>query len=246
MTPPTRSVPLQGATNFRDLGGYTGHDGRTVRWRRLFRSEHLAGLTPADQAELARLRVQRSFDFRGVEERAAQAYEVPGLRQHALSIEPTVAQRMAQRVEHGDPLDGETVAALMEELYRRLVTHEWRRYAEWFGHLLADDTPLVFHCTAGKDRTGVAAALLLHALGVEADVIEHDYLLTRELYRRPPTPDSVLSPEAQAALWSVQARYLHAAIDEIDRHHGGVQRYLVERIGLDAAARERLRTLYLD
>lgn len=246
MSTPTRSVPLQGATNFRDLGGYVAHQGRPVRWRRLFRSEHLAGLTAADQAELARLRVQRSFDFRGVDERAAQAYQVPGLRQHALSIEPTVAQRMAEFAGRGDALDGETVASLMEELYRRLVTHEHRRYAEWFGHLLADDSPLVFHCTAGKDRTGIAAALLLHALGVDADVIEHDYLLTRELYRRPHTPDSVLSPEAQAALWSVQARYLHAAWDELDTGHGGVQRYLAERIGLDDAARARLRALYLD
>jgi protein-tyrosine phosphatase len=68
---PDRVLPLQGATNFRDLGGYSGHGGRTVRWRRLFRSDHLAGLTAADKAALAELGLALAFDFRGEAERAA-------------------------------------------------------------------------------------------------------------------------------------------------------------------------------
>ena len=75
---PTRALSLAGASNFRDLGGYIGHDGRPVRWRTLFRSDHLAALTPDDQAELARLGLARAFDFRGVHERAASDYELPG------------------------------------------------------------------------------------------------------------------------------------------------------------------------
>jgi hypothetical protein len=72
MSTPSRSLSLAGASNFRDLGGYIGHDGRPVRWRTLFRSDHLAALTPDDQAALARLGLARAFDFRGVHERACQ------------------------------------------------------------------------------------------------------------------------------------------------------------------------------
>ncbi len=76
---PDRVLPLQGASNFRDLGGYPGEGGRPLRWRRLFRSDHLGGLTEADQQLLAGLGVSRAFDFRGVHERAAVPYSLPGL-----------------------------------------------------------------------------------------------------------------------------------------------------------------------
>ena len=75
---PQRVWPLQGATNFRDLGGYPGHGGRPVRWRRLFRSDHLAGLTDADKSLLAGLGLARAFDFRGQAERAADALRAAG------------------------------------------------------------------------------------------------------------------------------------------------------------------------
>ena len=77
---PTRSLPLAGATNFRDLGGYVGHGGQAVKWRRLFRSDHLAGLTPEDQALLADLGVARAVDFRGQAESSAYAYSLPGVQ----------------------------------------------------------------------------------------------------------------------------------------------------------------------
>ena len=89
---PTRALSLTGASNFRDLGGYVGHDGRPVRWRTLFRSDHLAALTPDDQAALARLGLERAYDFRGVHERAAGLYELPGVTVHAL---PMTNQRIS-------------------------------------------------------------------------------------------------------------------------------------------------------
>ena len=244
-----RRMPgLQGASNFRDLGGYPGHDGRPLRWRRLFRSDHLGELTAADRETLRTLGVTRSFDFRGTQERAAQPYEVPGLRQHSLAIEPTVAQNMAALVGAGLPLSAERMAGLMEELYRRLVDEEAERFAEWFGHLLDDDTPLVFHCTAGKDRTGVAAALLLLALGVPREVVEHDYLYTNRVYRRPKSTSlaGTVPEDALAVLWGVQPRFLNAALDLIDAEHGGVDRYLTQRMRLDDAARARLAQQYLE
>jgi protein-tyrosine phosphatase len=242
---PDRVRPLQGATNFRDLGGYAGHESRPVRWGVLYRSDHLAGLTPADQAQVRALGVRRAFDFRGVHERAATPYEVPGVTQHALSIEPTVTQRMDAMVAAGQTLTGDAVAGLMRDLYRGLVNDQSHRFAELFEHLLAEDTPLVFHCTAGKDRTGIAAALILQALGVPRDVVMQDYLLTNEHFRHPPVPHTSTPKEALAVLWRVQEDFLTEALRAIDQDHGGIERYLTQRLGLSEAARATLRARYL-
>ena len=248
MHDPRRLPGLQGASNFRDLGGYPGQDGRPLRWRRLFRSDHLGGLTDADREAMRTFGITRAFDFRGEQERAATPYALEGLRQHALSIEPTVAQNMTALIEAGEPLTAQRVTELMEELYRRLVDVEADRYAEWFGHLLEDDSPLVFHCTAGKDRTGVAAALLLLALGVSREVVEHDYLFTNHVYRRPHTAGSsgLLPEEALQVLWTVQPRFLHAAYQGIEATPGGLEGYFTQRLKLGPAARARLRQMYLE
>ena len=242
---PQRVWPLQGATNFRDLGGYVGHDGRPVRWRRLFRSDHLGGLTEADKAVLARLGLAKAFDFRGQAERAAVAYELPGVTQHSLAIEPTVVQRMQDLIASGQTLTPERAAELMTELYRALVNDQSHRFAELFEHLLEADGPVVFHCTAGKDRTGFAAALVLLALGVPRDVVEQDYLLTNRVFQQPPAAQGGLSAEVLAVLWRVQPGFLHAALQAVDRDHGGVDRYLSERLNLGPAALRSLADRYL-
>jgi protein-tyrosine phosphatase len=242
-----RVLPLEGATNFRDLGGYLGHGGRPVRWRRLFRSDHLASLTPADRARLAEIGIARSFDFRGDAERAASPYAIDGLVHHPLAIEPTVVQRMGDLLAAGETMTPPVVGALMQELYRALVNDRSDRFAELFAALLETDAPVVFHCTAGKDRTGVAAALLLAALGVAREDIERDYLLTNEVYRRPPQPAASRVPEdALAVLWTVQPAFLQAAFDAIERDHGGIDRYLRRRIGLSDAALATLGARYLE
>jgi protein-tyrosine phosphatase len=243
-TPP-RARLLQGATNFRDLGGYVGHDGRALRWRRLFRSDHFGALTDADRATLASLGLTRSFDFRGVEERAAVPYDIAGVAQHSLAIEPTVVQGMQAMQAAGHALTVERVTALMKDLYRSLVNDRCGRFAELFDHLLQADGPVVFHCTAGKDRTGIAAALILLALGVPRAVVLEDYLLTNDTYRRPPAPPSEVPPEVLAVLWSVQAGFLETALAAIEHDHGGVERYLRQRVGLGDAARRALAERYL-
>ena len=242
---PDRVLRLQGASNFRDLGGYVGHGGRPLRWRRLFRAEHLAGLTEADRATLAQLGLARAVDFRGLTERAATPYQWPGITQHALSIEPTVVQRMQDMVAAGQTLTVPVVQALMKALYHALVTEQAPRFAELFALLLQDDAPLVLHCTAGKDRTGVAAALILQALGVPRSVVLQDYLLTNVHYRPPPLPRSDTPPEVLAVLWRVQEDFLNTALAAIDAQDGGMAGFLRQRIGLDAAALDLLAARYL-
>lgn len=242
---PDRAWRLQGATNFRDLGGYAGAGGRALRWRRLFRSDHLAGLTDADRARLAALGPLTAFDFRGDAERAATPYDLPGLTQRSLAIEPSVVQRMQDLVAAGRTLTAPLVAGLMADLYRSLIRDQAHHFAALFDHLLQTDAPVVLHCTAGKDRTGVAAALILMALGVPRDQVLQDYLLTNLLYQHPPMPHSETPADVLAVLWRVQADFLDAALQTVDDEHGGIDRYLQVRLGMGPGARAALAQRYL-
>lgn len=242
---PTRSLPMAGATNFRDLGGYAGQDGRVVKWRRIFRSDHLAGLTATDQALLAELGVTRAIDFRGKAEGAAHAYAIPGVAYHPLVIEPTVVQRALELQATGRALTAQDAVGLMQQTYRGFVHENAPRFAELFRLLLASDAPTVFHCTAGKDRTGFAAALILLALGVPRDTVMQDYLLTNNLYRRPAGMGSHAPEEVLAVLWRVQEEFLDAALHMVDQDYGGVQTYLVDVLGVDATAQRQLVAQYL-
>lgn len=241
-----RVVRLEGASNFRDLGGYSGHAGRRLRWGRLYRSAHLGGLTGQDQQRIARLGITRVLDFRGVVERAATPNRLPGVVEHSLAIEPTVVQRMDALVAAGRTLNGALVGELMRDLYRGLVTQQAARFAELFEHLLAAEAPLVFHCTAGKDRTGIAAALVLFALGVPRDVVRADYLLTNDLFVHPPLPRSDTPADALAVLWRVQDGFLDAALHVIDTELGGMAPYLRRHLGLSDAALDALTARYLE
>ena len=243
----SRSLPLSGASNFRDLGGYHGLGGRAVRWRRLFRSDHLAGLTDQDTRALAELGISRALDFRGQDERAAQAYDIPNVRYHALSIEPTVVQRAKEMAQAGTRMTGPIAVGLMQDTYRAFVANNAKQYAQLFVHLLEDDAPLVFHCTAGKDRTGFAAALILMALGVPRDVVMADYLLTNGLYRRPAAVNhaSFTSDEALNVIWRVQEDFLDAALHTVEQDFGGLDQYLTKQLGVGEKQRARLEQLYL-
>lgn len=242
---PSRAIRLDGATNFRDLGGYAGLDGRQVRWRTLFRADHLAGLSMADLDVLQGLRLARSADFRGRLESAHLAYEWPGIARHALIVEPTVVQRASALLAAGNALTASHAEELMQDTYRSFVHDYAPRFAQLFQLLLESRDPLVFHCTAGKDRTGWAAVLLLTALGVDEDTVMQDYLLTNQLYQPPATTFAPLPPEVMDVLWRVQASYLAAATDLVRADFGGMDGYLRDALGVDTAARERLASLYL-
>ena len=243
---PDRALPLNGASNFRDLGGYLGADGRTVRWRKLFRSDHLGALTDDDAKTLGGLGVGRAFDFRGTTERASVPYALKGVSQYSLPIEPTVVQRMKDLAEAGQVVSPEQTVELMQQTYRAFVHDNAARFATLFEHLLESDAPLVFHCTAGKDRTGFAAALILMALGVPREVVMQDYLLTNEHYRMPPLDESRAPREVLHVLWRVQEDFLNAALDAVDQDYGGMPSYLAQEMRIGDAERRHLAALYLD
>ena len=244
---PDRVLPLQGASNFRDLGGYRSSDGRALRWRRLFRSDHLHGLTDVDKRQLQVIGLAQSFDFRGHSEREAASYQVPGLEQHSLAIEPTVVQALQAELARDGTLSVPLVTSMMQDLYRELVNVQAQRFAQLFDHLLRAQAPLVFHCTAGKDRTGLAAAWILLALGVPRDVVMQDYLLTNQLLRRERAQHSDMFPaQAAAVLWSVQSSFLETALHAVDVEHGGFASYLRHQLGVTPAKLRELEAKYLE
>jgi protein-tyrosine phosphatase len=133
----------------------------------------------------------------------------------------------------------------MQTTYRDFVKTDSHRFAELFEHLLSKPEPLLFHCTAGKDRTGLAAALILSALGVSEKDIWQDYLLTNQLYKRNSTGATTLSPEVLRIVWEVQESFLNASLEVIEKDHGGMTNYLEQALKLSPAALQKLRATYL-
>lgn len=196
---PARHLALQGASNFRDLGGYATMDGRTTRWRHIFRSNHLGQLTAEDIQIVRALGVKSAFDFRGVEERTAGVCVVNEIAVHSLPIEPTVVASLRAELARG-ALTGPAALELMRESYRNYVRHNTHSFRTLFGHLLEDRAPLVIHCTAGKDRTGLVVALARFAAGASEDDVVADYVLSAPQVR------PVRGEHAERIAASVEAR----------------------------------------
>ena len=245
MPTPSRLVPLSGTSNFRDLGGYAGRDGRVLHWRKLFRSDHLGALSSDDIAVLSGLGLSRVADFRGPVEREEQVCAMPGVAVHSLAIEPSVVQGMKDLMAAGGNLTAQDTVRLMEHTYHAFVHHNADRFAALFALMLETDKPLVVHCTAGKDRTGFAAAMILLALGVPREVVMQDYLLTNAHYQMPNPAASELPREALQVLWRVQEEFLNAALKAVDADFGGPQQYLVNQLGVGPREQTRLAELYL-
>jgi len=243
---PARHLKLAGASCFRGLGGYPAKDGRTVRWRQIFRSNHLGHLTETDIEVLRPLGLKSAFDFRGAEERVAAMCGLEEIAVHSLPVEPTVAAALRARLASGVALSSTDALEVMRDSYRNYVRYNTPSFRALFEHLLEDRAPLVIHCTAGKDRTGFACALILHALDVPDDVIAEDYLLTNRFYRRDPTVSSDLPEEVRQALASVEASFLAAAFETIRAGYGNLETYFSEGLGLGVSERAELRARYLD
>lgn len=228
---------IAGASNFRHLP--------MVRLGTLYRSDHLGALDEDDARQIQALGIRRVLDFRGIDERMSAACAVPDVTVHSLAIEPTIIQVLNELVGAGRTLTPDEVVAHMQDTYRGFVRTSTHRFAEFFGLLLASNEPTVFHCTAGKDRTGFAAALILHALGASRDDVMRDYLLTNERLKPLSLDGWTLPPHIVEVLYGVRPEFLQASYEVIDADYGGVEAYLREGLGLAEVQRKRLQDLYL-
>ena len=236
-------LSITNPSNFRDLA----ENVRSVplRPKVLFRSDHLGALDDHDASQIQALGIRRVLDFRGVHERTSGACRVPGVEVHSLAIEPTIVQVLAELTEAGHRLGAAEVVHHMEDTYRGFVRESAGRFAGFFALLLAAAEPTVFHCTAGKDRTGVAAALVLHALGATREEILRDYLLTNERLKPPTFVWRGLEPHVARVLWGVRPEFLQAAFDAIDADWGGLDAFLERALGVGPTQRRRLREQYV-
>lgn len=235
-----RMLILSGARNVRDLGGYPAADNLRVRWGRLYRSAELNTLTAGDLEILTGLGLKTIIDFR----RPGEIEESPDLRPSSLvesinlPIDPGSFTAYIRAFGARRP-GGEVMAGL----YRIMIRDFQEPLAEFLALAAEPERgPLLFHCAAGKDRTGIAAALLLAALGVDREIIFQDYLLSNpglgDKY------DHLLKtqPELAPAV-VVDASYLAAAFEVIDQEFGGLDEFLRLRLRADRAA---LKTIYLE
>ena len=236
-------LKLQGGSNFRDLGGYATEDGRTVRRGAVFRSAHLGGLTDEDRRALAGVGVRTIVDLRGVAEAAETPHLIEGLacRVVGAHIEPGVGEKI-----RGAVADGTANPHLMMQFLTDHYRDYPRRCAPGFRTLFAtlsdgEHRPLVFHCTAGKDRTGFASALLLTLLGVPWETVMDDYLRTNELWTGHIGRYPELDIDTRAAIVEARTPYLEAAFEVVRGDFGSPEAFAETALGLDAAARERLK-----
>ncbi|MGG4606327.1 tyrosine-protein phosphatase [Paenalcaligenes sp. Me131] len=239
-----RAVAFEGVTNFRDLGGYQGVDGGRVRWQTLYRSAHLADLTAADQQQLQGLQVNQSIDLRGQFERQKKPYNYQFLQHTVCGIEPEVARLVDGMVQQHGHVTPVQASQYMQSMYHDFHENNQAHFSQCISTVCAASEPLVVHCTAGKDRTGFASALLLSMLGVHRDDILADYMLTQQYYHRSFNAEYGMSEAVMRILWGVSAQYLEQSFTELDAQYGSVMNYVSKGLNIKddevAQLRDRL------
>lgn len=254
-----RRLPFAGAKNFRDLGGYPSMDGRSVRWGVLYRSDALHKLTTTDLRYMSALGLDQIIDFRSSTETKKEPDRLPEELNSRLVKIPILDSSTDIFQNAGEEfvkvLKSIDAPKFMIDTNIQLATHftpEMRKFIEIL--ISSGGRPVLFHCAAGKDRTGFAAALILRLLGVQQEVVMEDYLLTNKyfysVYRWSLTVLRLLRGKRAAA--SVRAfmlaepAYLSAAFEAIDRVHGSFENYMSIGLALTANDVEHLKELYLE
>ncbi|MDT0614290.1 tyrosine-protein phosphatase [Streptomyces lancefieldiae] len=237
-----RLIALDGAVNFRDAGGYRTKDGQWVRMGAVYRTDSLDRLTDADLAKLRRLGISVDYDLRTASERASAPDRLPaGVRYVVADVlgddspvfsMPTTAAEAEQMM-----IDGE----------RTMVSgaNAKAAYATVFSGLARDADGALYHCTAGKDRTGWAGATLLTVLGVPRETVMADYLASNEYRAEANAAALAAMPAQQAAVYKpmldVRAEYLNSGFDEVEDAYGSFAAYEKKALGLDAGELRRLK-----
>ncbi len=255
-----RLVPLEGAANFRDLGGYRTVGGRSVRWGLLYRSDDLSELTPEDVKTVGSLGIRLVCDFRSDQEREEAPDRLP--RDPAPEVlhlgiggDALLPGGLRERLRSCD-LEGLELDRLLIDGNRAFATEFSAQYAAMFERISsADNLPALVHCTAGKDRAGFASASILRALGVPEETVYEDYLLTN-LYTEQKVERQLLlirifslfrtDPELLRPLFEARRAYLEAAFTTIESEYGSFDVYLREALGVDDDERAALQALLLE
>ncbi|GLR68455.1 protein-tyrosine-phosphatase [Acidocella aquatica] len=251
-----RILHLAGGHNFRDIGGYITAGGKRVAMGRVYRSANLARLTDEDHDLIANLNIRLIFDLRDNRERKRRpsrhapdaGYEV-WARDHTGSTADLISALSAPGA------TAETSRQKMVDIYKHLAYEQAESYTELFRRIARGDVPLLFHCAAGKDRTGVAAALLLDVLGVPREAVIEDYLLTEHFFEHNLAIvltdfDTNALKDVEQSIWApmmhAERAYIESMFSTIEARHGSVENFLCEAIGLTKAELESVRAALLE
>ncbi len=255
-----RRLNFEGIANFRDLGGYPAADGRHVKWGVLYRTATLANSSKADLEGLASLGLKDLIDFRSAAEKEAEPNRLPQPPAFAVVEIPTlddgnkamVGDIMA-RIESGN-FDGFDPDALMLDANRQFATTFTPQFRQFIHTVLqADGKPVAWHCSAGKDRTGFAAAILLRILGVPQEVIMQDYMASKQHALDARKTQLLLlrlfkgeeAADKMAVLMGVEESWLRAGFEQIDATWGSFDNYVREGLQLTPEDVEHLRSTLL-
>lgn len=257
-----RIVELEGARNFRDFGGYPTDDDTRVRRGVLFRSNRLSQLTAGDIGTLEQTGIRTIFDLRAPREREADptAWTSPHLGIHTW---PPGHKRRLVDMALDYPQDANGAETLMLDFYAELPRTLGHAFSDIILRIADGQTPCVIHCSAGKDRTGMAAALVLSVLGVPRDLVLDDYAMTdrivaseedmaRSLFigrdggaRAKNAMRAQFPPEAIAVMRSARPAFLASAFAGIDRDFGSLDAFFTA-VGVNDGARQALRARLLE
>ena len=246
MTTKQRRLPLKGLLNTRELGGYPvtiGLKQKQVKWGLIYRSGSPEYITPADRTMLEDRKIKTVVDFRSEDERTA-VFELSSLVQTIL-LPIDAGNLMGTLMDTGEWLYNTSPQGAEQEmlkLYSILPEEGIPRYRKLFS-LLSEpgNAPLLYHCSAGKDRTGLASALILHALGASEETIMEDYLASTENLRS--YRESYGNDQSHMVPYMiVKEEYLLSAFSAIEKY-GGIDGYLTKELGADV---NLLRELYTE
>lgn len=258
-------INLEKLQNTRDLGGFVTKDGRRIKYKKLIRSGTLIKATDKDKATLTNeYELRTVVDFRTDVERLEKPD--PELENVKFVFDPIletgtfgVTRERVTLKDMPKAFEGVTEEPMtyMKRMYSEIVLdeHAQKGYATFFNVLLQQKNgSVLWHCSAGKDRVGVATALLLTVLGVDRDTIINDYLLTGEYCKKTTNFLKLLIAlfvrnEAGTYLkylMDVKPEYIKSAFETIEKHYGSVENYLAETMDLSEEKQEELRKKYLE
>ena len=240
---------LENQHNFRSLEGIQAQSGKKFRKNMVYRSGSLDKLSKADIRKLEEIGLALVIDFRTDREIASfPSAKIPSVQKTIrISISDEARDKTMELLNRND---AEGLEKVLVSDYRRMIRNDSERFAEFFRTLeQTTEYPLVYHCAAGKDRTGLASVLLLSALGVDPGIVEQDYFLSN--LRLKSFIDRLIGKATEQGrdgeilrpIMEVRSEYLHAALDEIDRSFGGMDNYLS---GVLKADKDLLKAKFLE
>lgn len=248
----TRNINIAGIQNFRDLGGYPSYNThKQVRWGMIYRSAEINRLSEFSFRELRHLGIKTIVDFRTPDESANKEPLQEGINTVHIPVSVGSLNHILQGIDN-HRIQTDTVYRIAEAGSRLLVREHIPVFRQLFDVLLDEDNyPLIMHCSSGKGRTGIAAALILTALDVNPDIIMEDYLLSNRYFNITQFSKFAYhlpahTQEAITTLFSARESFLNAAKDEIEQMYGDVDTYLRKGIGLKKEEIKKLQKLLLE